>query len=90
MNGDILAVGNYYDSALSFTASVQSGARGARCQQECLKAFAADGGESQEDVEGVKCCVALGALFHNWVGIAVRWCFVSLASAPPSLGVSES
>ena len=48
------------------------------------QSFAADGGESQEDVQGVERCVTLIAVFHSWVGVAEKWFLFSLASAPPS------
>ena len=46
------------------------------------QAFAADGGESEEDVQAVDRFVTLIAVFHSWVGVAEKWFLGSLASAP--------
>ena len=47
-----------------------------------FQAFAADGGESEEDVQGIERCVTLIAVFHSWVRVAEKWFLGSLASAP--------
>ena len=53
-----------------------------------FQAFAAGGGESEEDVQGVERCVTLIAVFRSWVRVAEKWFLFSLASAPPSWGLS--
>ena len=82
---DIWQSGAAKACALCVTASVQTCPHGAGCQQwECFKAFAADVGESQEDVQGVERCVTLIAVFRSWVRVAEKWFLGSLASVPPS------
>ena len=46
------------------------------------QAFAADGGESEEDVQGIARCVTLIAAFRSSVRVAEKWFLGSLASAP--------
>ena len=47
-----------------------------------FQAFAADGGESEEDVQGIERCVTLIAVFRSWVRVAEKRFLGSLASAP--------
>ena len=47
-----------------------------------FQAFAAGGGESQEDVQGVDRCVRLIAVFRSWVRVAEEWFLGSLVSSP--------
>ena len=47
-----------------------------------FQAFAADGGVSEEDVQGIARCVTLIAAFHSWVRVVEKWFLGSLASAP--------
>ena len=47
-----------------------------------FQAFAADGGESEEGVQGVESCVSLIAAFRSWVRVVEKWFLGSLASAP--------
>ena len=49
-----------------------------------FQAFAAEGGELEEDVQGVDRCVTLIAVFRSWVRVAEKWFLFSLASATPS------
>ena len=81
---DIWQSGAAKACALCVTASVQTCRHGAWCQWECFRAFAADVGESQEDVQGVERCVTLIAVFRSWLAVAEEWFLGSLASAPPS------
>ena len=48
-----------------------------------FQSFAADGGESEEDVQGVERCVTLIAVFRSWVRVVEKWFLGSLASATP-------
>ena len=48
-----------------------------------FSAFAADGGESEEDVQGVERCVTLIAVFRSGVRVVEKWFLGSLASATP-------
>ena len=47
-----------------------------------FQAFAADGGESEEDVQGIARCVTLIAASRSWVPVVEKWFLGSLASAP--------
>ena len=49
-----------------------------------FQAFAASGGELEEDVQGVDRCVTLIAVFRSWLRVAEKRFLGLLASAPPS------
>ena len=70
--------------AVSFASSVQKRVHGNGCQWECFKAFTTDGGESQEDVQGVEYCATLSGVCHSWVLVGVRCSLDSLGISPPS------